>query len=154
MTFVFLELIQISGTSTSEMNTQASQDEYEAPVTGSLQDATRTELPYSCQNLTECNINEDDSDDNDVNDLAVKIVDYCTSHNIEDPVEMLRYFQKIMVEGRALGIRDVSRMEEGDTNFIMVDRYNVLETSFEEVKSLQNIRKTLEVQFYGEVSFY
>jgi hypothetical protein len=58
-----------------------------------------------------------------------------------------------MVEGRALGIQDVSCVEEGETNIIMVDRYNILETSFEEVKSLENVRKTLEVQFYGEVSF-
>ena len=35
----------------------------------------------------------------------------------------------------------------------MVDRYNILETSFEEVKSLENVRKTLEVQFYGEISY-
>ena len=92
-------------------------------------------------------------DDAKVDDLATKIVGYCTSHNIEDPIEILRYFQKIMVEGRALGIQDVSCVEEGETNIIMVDRYNILETSFEEVKSLENVRKTLEVQFYGEVSF-
>ena len=89
-----------------------------------------------------------------VDDLATKVVGYCTSHNIEDPVEILRYFQKIMVEGRALGIQDVSSVEEGETNLIMVDRYNILETSFEEVKSLENLRKTLEVQFYGEVLSY
>ena len=56
-----------------------------------------------------------------------------------------------MVEGRALGIQDVSSVEEGETNLIMVDRYNILETSFEEVKSLENLWKTIEVQFYGEV---
>jgi hypothetical protein len=95
----------------------------------------------------------DGHDDAKVDELATKIVQYCTSHNIEDPIEMLRYFQKIMVEGRALGIQDVSCVEEGETSLIMVDRYNILETSFEEVKSLENVRKTLEVQFYGEVSY-
>lgn len=95
----------------------------------------------------------DRHEDAKIDDLATKIVSYCTSHNIEDPVEVLRYFQKTMVQGRALGIQDVSLVEEGETNLIMVDRYNILETSFEEIKSLENLRKTLEVQFYGEVSY-
>jgi hypothetical protein len=34
----------------------------------------------------------------------------------------------------------------------MVDRYNILETAFKEVKSLACLRKTLEVQFYSEGS--
>ncbi|CAB4030287.1 leucine-rich repeat-containing DDB_G0290503 isoform X1 [Paramuricea clavata] len=102
---------------------------------------------------TPCSIvNIDGHDDAKVDDLATKIVGYCTSHNIEDPIEILRYFQKIMVEGRGLGIQDVSWVEEGETSLIMVDRYNILETSFEEVKSLENVRKTLEVQFYGETA--
>lgn len=87
-----------------------------------------------------------------VNDVAEKIVAYCKENNVEDPVEILRYFQKVMVEGRALRIQDSGRTEEGDTNFIMVDRYHILETALEEVKSLKNLRTTLEVQFYGEVS--
>jgi hypothetical protein len=74
-----------------------------------------------------------------VNDLAEKIVAYCKDHNVEDPVEILRYFQQVMVEGRSL-------------SFILVDRFNILETALEEVKALTNLRKTLEVQFYGEVS--
>ena len=87
-----------------------------------------------------------------VTDLAETIVAYCKEHNVEDPVDILRYFQKIMVEGRALRIQDSGRIEEGDTNFILVDRFKILETALEEVKSLENLRKTLEVQFYGEVS--
>ena len=55
------------------------------------------------------------------------------------------------MEGRALRIQESGRMEEGETNFILVDRLNILETALEEVKSIKNLRKTLEV-FYGEVS--
>jgi hypothetical protein len=87
-----------------------------------------------------------------VNDLAEKIVAYCKDHNVEDPVEILRYFQQVMVEGRSLRIQDSGRIEEGETSFILVDRFNILETALEEVKALTNLRKTLEVQFYGEVS--
>ena len=88
-----------------------------------------------------------------INDLANNIVTYCKENKVNDPVEILRYFQKVMVEGRALRIQESGRMEEGETNFILVDRLNILETALEEVKSLTNLRKTLEVQFYGEVSF-
>ena len=59
-----------------------------------------------------------------------------------------------MVEGRALSIQDPTSFDDGETNFIMVDRYNILKTSFDEVKCLKNLRKTLEVQFYGEVSCF
>ena len=37
----------------------------------------------------------DGHDDAKVDELATKIVQYCTSHNIEDPIKMLRHFQKI-----------------------------------------------------------
>lgn len=41
---------------------------------------------------------------------------------------------------------------EGVTNFILVDRDNLLATAFEELTSHDDLRPTLEVQFYGEVS--
>ena len=67
-------------------------------------------------------------------------------------LELAEHSQNIMVEGRALSIQDPTSFNDGETNFIMVDRYNILKTSFDEVKCLKNLRKTLEVQFYGEVS--
>ena len=82
----------------------------------------------------------------------MEVIEYCKSHNVEDAVEILRCLQNIMVEGRALSIQDPTSFDDGETNFIMVDRYNILKTSFDEVKCLKNLRKTLEVQFYGEVS--
>ena len=82
----------------------------------------------------------------------MEVIEYCKSHNVEDAVEILRCLQNIMVEGRALSIQDPTSFDDGETNFIMVDRYNILKTSFDEVKCLKNLRITLEVQFYGEVS--
>lgn len=41
-------------------------------------------------------------------------------------------------------------MLEGETNFIVVDRNNILETTFVEINSIENLRTTLEVQFYDE----
>ena len=69
----------------------------------------------------------------------------------QNPVECLRMLQKNLVWGRKLEITDLTADNSGATNFIMVDRGNLLETGFEELKSLNNKFLTLEVQFYGEV---
>lgn len=43
---------------------------------------------------------------------------------------------------------------KGDTSFIMVDRNNLLQTGFDELRAIENIFLTLEVQFYGEVCIF
>lgn len=40
----------------------------------------------------------------------------------------------------------------GDTNFIVVDRHRLIESTFENIPVIDNLRLTLEVQFYEEVS--
>ena len=67
-----------------------------------------------------------------------------------EPTEMLRYLQKKIVSGRPLKVTNSSRILEGETNFITVDRHNILETTFEELKHVADPRVTFEVQFYGE----
>ncbi len=118
----------------------------------SLQEQPSSEHPPSppgSPQQSTLNVNQEDPV---INDLTNNIITYCTKNKVDDPVEILRYFQKVMVEGRALRIQESGRMEEGETNFILVDISNILETAFEEVKSLKNLQKTFEVQFYGEVS--
>ena len=61
--------------------------------------------------------------------------------------------QKKMIAGRRLEIEDVTEDNTaGETNFVVVDRNNVLETGFDETMALKNKFLTLEVQFYDEVS--
>lgn len=79
------------------------------------------------------------------------IVKFCQENSIVDPVEILRKIQQEMVTGRPLEIEDVSQCIEGDTNFVMVDRLNLLTTARDEIESLTNLRPTLEIQFYNEV---
>ena len=79
------------------------------------------------------------------------IVKFCQENSIVDPVEILRKIQQDMVTGRPLEIEDVSQCIEGDTNFVMVDRLNLLTTARDEIESLTNLRPTLEIQFYNEV---
>lgn len=58
-----------------------------------------------------------------------------------------------MVTGRKLDIVDETNLLEGKTNFILVDRNRIIESSFEEIKAKEELRTCLEVQFYGEVIF-
>ena len=69
-----------------------------------------------------------------------------------NPVQMLQCLQDSVVVGRALEIVNVSESLEGDVNYILVNRYNLLETAFDEIQLIENPRLTLQVQFYGEVS--
>ena len=70
--------------------------------------------------------------------------------NITEPTEMLRYLQKKIVTGRPLDVTESSEILEGETNYITVDRENILKTTFEKLKHVTDPRVTFEVQFYGE----
>lgn len=86
-----------------------------------------------------------------MDEIVVDTVTYCQQYNVSTPVEILRCFQQKMVTGRALEVQAVDEVNEGGTNFIMIDRHNVIDTAFDEIMSLPEYRKTLQVQFYGEV---
>ena len=88
-----------------------------------------------------------------VDDIVVELVKYCSANDISNTAEILSSFQSIymFVQGRALEIKDPSVCEEGDSNVIFIDRGNVLDSGFDEVDQIQNLRTTLEVEFYGEV---
>eukprot|EP00794_Sanderia_malayensis_P012463 gene12462-13751_t len=69
----------------------------------------------------------------------------------QNPVEILRAMQRKLISGRKLGIENAAEDNTaGETNFIMVDRNNILETGFDETMALNNKFITLEVQFYDE----
>ena len=59
--------------------------------------------------------------------------------------------QEHLVKGRSLEIHDVTNVDEGPTNFVMVDRSNLLETGLDEIRELEFKFMCLCVQFYGEV---
>ena len=86
-------------------------------------------------------------------DTAVgKVVTFCRTNNVHNPVEVLRCMQQVIVTGRKLEVESDSEVLEGETNYINVDRMNLLETAIEEIGALENLRLTLEVSFYGEAS--
>ena len=83
-------------------------------------------------------------------DVVQEVVIKCAESG--NPVQILQCLQESVVVGRALDIVNVSD-SLGDVNFILVNRYNLLETAFDEIQLIENPRLTLQVQFYGEVSF-
>ena len=93
---------------------------------------------------------------NDCSDVATAVrecVSYCKLRNINNPVDILKIYQNMIVTGRPLDLsyETESTGIEGDTNFIMIDRSNLTQTAFDEISSLTDLRKCLEVQFYDEV---
>lgn len=98
------------------------------------------------------NNNSEEVNPASLDDAVTKVINYCIGRNVSDPVEVLRCIQKEVVTGRPLEIVDVGESVEGDTNFMLVDRSNLLSTAFEELADYNDFRPTLEVQFYGEVS--
>ena len=66
---------------------------------------------------------------NSVRDINIydeinNIIQYCKEQDFNNPVEILKYLQEKLVQGRPLEIADASQCVDGETNFIMVDRSN------------------------------
>ena len=56
-----------------------------------------------------------------------------------------------LVQGRPLDIEDVTQCISGATNFIMVDRSDLMNTVLKEIQHVSNKFVTLDMQFYNEV---
>ncbi len=89
-----------------------------------------------------------------IDDVVAKVVDTCKTHAIDNPVEILRCLQQQVVTGRALELESLEECPEGATNYILINRQDVLTTAFDELSTITDFRPTLEVQFYGEVRYY
>lgn len=106
-------------------------------------EAYTVQLPF--QNTT----TDQTSDDTD--SVITDCIQFCKINNITDPVDILKYIQKKILQGRKLEVEDDSEALEGETNFIIVDRNDVLRTGLQEMAAINNPRLTLEVEFYDEV---
>ena len=70
---------------------------------------------------------------------------------MNNPVEILKYMETRLVQGRPLDIEDVTQCISGATNFIMVDRSDLMNTVLKEIQHVSNKFVTLDMQFYNEV---
>jgi len=73
--------------------------------------------------------------------------------DLTNPVELLRLFQLQFVKGRPLEVERETEILEGETSYITVDRFLLLETGLKEMEDIENISLTLEVQFFGEAAY-
>ena len=115
---------------------------------------TRPEISVTVEEpLSQDPIIQDESSLRQGADMPVitEVINYCKENNLTDPVEILKKCQNDICYGRALEIEDTTNCDEGDTNFILVNRESILDTGLDEVKEITDPRKTLEVQFYDEV---
>ena len=71
---------------------------------------------------------------------------------LSDPVEILRFLQTKIVTGRKLDISSPEETIEGETNFITVDRENILQSTFSELEYISNFQLTFQVDFMSEES--
>ncbi len=88
----------------------------------------------------------------ELDEAIKKCIDYCQKRNIEAPVEILRVMQQSIVTGRKLEIENASECLEGKTNYILINRHDVLNSAMEEIEPMLEPRLTLQVAFYGEVA--
>ena len=72
--------------------------------------------------------------------------------NLQTQVEILKFLQKIFVKGRPLNVADMNTSPEGETNYICVDRENVLQSTFAELESITDYRVTFKVDFLGKMA--
>ena len=70
--------------------------------------------------------------------------------DLNDPVEILKYLQLYIVTGRPLEVDSLDAVPEGLTNYITVNRDNILASTFEELPYILDPRNTFQVDFMGE----
>ena len=89
---------------------------------------------------------------NNLKTVISMLVGYCKTNSIENPVDILRAAQKAIVCGKPLGIESLDSTIEGAMNQSMINRYDVFKSAKEELSGNNDLRKTLEVTFYGETA--
>lgn len=81
---------------------------------------------------------------------ADQLIEEIHKQGLSDPLEMLRFLQKELVQGRDLDVTSESELKEGETNYIRIDRYDILKTTFTELRSIENFHIKFDVDFLGE----
>ncbi|VDH96226.1 Hypothetical predicted protein [Mytilus galloprovincialis] len=88
-------------------------------------------------------INCKSNQNSDLDHIIANGIDECLRTEMNDPVEILRYFQGLIVTGRKLELQHEDTVQpepdnhDGSTNFIIVDRSNILQTALEEIGGTQ-----------------
>ena len=85
----------------------------------------------------------------DAASFVIPILDSAPS-DLADPVEILKFLQNNVVTGRPLEVSSIDSIPEGETNYITVNREDILRSTFDELTYIHNPRNTFQVDFMGE----
>ena len=96
-------------------------------------------------------VNTEVSTDN-LGTATAECIRICKERDVSNPTEILKCAQKFILQGHPLGVTSLSQPLDGETNFVCIDRYQVLKSAKEELNDIENPRLTLEVSFYGEAA--
>ena len=66
-----------------------------------------------------------------IDEEIVDIVEHCKSKDLNNPVEILKYMQTGLVQGRPSEIEDVPQCFSGTKNFIIIDQSDLISTGLE-----------------------
>ena len=143
-----------STTSTVEMTSLVQDDSLNsiAMLAEEVQNSPQGHDSSSPVHISEETVEQSDSLQDSFERAISDCIKKCNVENITDPIEILRCASTHIVQGRPLDVSSASETVEGETNFIHVDRQDILQSAFEEISSLENLRLTLEVSFYGELA--
>ena len=75
-------------------------------------------------------LTEEEEDLREINDITYEVIKECELYS--NPAEILKHLQSKVLTGRQLDITDPTIEVTGETNFILVERENLLESSFDE----------------------
>ena len=133
--------------------------------TGSDSDGEFTEtIPSTTANDPVANTSDDTVVENEDNsdhksetflgdsNIPLSLTQEIKSKPLSDPVEILRFVKGKLIHGRSLQITNMSEEIEGLTNFISVDRDNILNTTFDELRYVKDYNVTFEIDFIGEMA--
>ena len=59
-----------------------------------------------------------------------QLIEEIYKQGMSDPVEILRFLQKELLQGRDLDVTSESELMEGETNYICIDRHDIVKTTF------------------------
>ena len=87
------------------------------------------------------------------------LIQQISARQLTDPVEILKFLQERLIKGRQLDVADGGNSTAPDpedpnnsTNYICVDRENILQSTLAELQSIEDFSVTFEVDFMGEVA--
>ena len=114
--------------------------------------AMSSQVSCSSQNInSDTNMNQEDSvlsssvNKTEQSDESRQLINDIKEKNLQTPVEILKFLQKIFVKGRPLDVADINTSAEGETNYICVDRENICSLHLQNWSQSQTIVSHLKL---------